>query len=116
MVEEMSEFDSVPDAGTLFQYSVSDGVAQALESLNTTLWVSTYQVDKLAVFRSSGGRVSMLPRTFDKAMGFAVDHAPEGARIFTAEFAVLRRGTDRSIRRFASFLSGCLWRDDALRG
>ena len=34
------------------------------------------------------------------------DHAvrPEGARSFTAEFAVLRRGTDRSIRRFASFL------------
>ena len=29
---------------------------------------------------------------------------PEGARSFTAEFAVLRRGTDRSIRRFASFL------------
>ena len=28
----------------------------------------------------------------------------EGARSFTAEFAVLRRGTDRSIRRFASFL------------
>ena len=29
---------------------------------------------------------------------------PEGARSFTAEFAVLQRGTDRSIRRFASFL------------
>ncbi len=28
----------------------------------------------------------------------------EGARSFTAEFAVLRRGIDRSIRRFASFL------------
>ena len=41
---------------------------------------------------------------------------PEGARSFTAEFAVLRRGTDRSTRRFAAFLSGCLWRDDALRG
>jgi transposase len=40
----------------------------------------------------------------------------EGARSFTVEFAVLRRGTDRSIRRFASFLSGCPWRDDALRG
>jgi hypothetical protein len=44
------------------------------------------------------------------------DHLPEGARSFTVEFAVLRRGTDRSIRRFASFLSGCPWRDDALRG
>ena len=42
--------------------------------------------------------------------------AAEGARSFTAEFAVLRRGTDRSIRRFASFLSGCQWRDGALRG
>ena len=41
---------------------------------------------------------------------------PEGARSFTAEFAVLRRGTDRSIRRFASFLSGCQWMDGALRG
>ncbi|MDA0590566.1 MAG: WD40 repeat domain-containing protein, partial [Planctomycetota bacterium] len=36
----------------------------------------------------------------------SVSLSPEGARSFTAEFAVLRRGTDRSIRRFASFLSG----------
>ena len=34
----------------------------------------------------------------------------EGARSFTASFAVLQRETDRSIRRFASFLSGCLWK------
>ena len=62
-----------PDDGSPFSYTVSAGFAEALATLNATLWVSTYQAGKLAVFRSANGRVSMLPRTFDKAMGFAVD-------------------------------------------
>jgi len=57
-----------------FRFSYSDGLAQALSRLDITLWVSTYQAGKLAVFRANGDRLTMLPRTFDKAMGFAVDH------------------------------------------
>jgi peptide subunit release factor 1 (eRF1) len=52
----------------------------------------------------------------EAAVVIVLGAAPEGARSLTAEFAVLRRGSDRSIRRFASFLSRCLWRDGALRG
>lgn len=56
-----------------FRFSYTDGLAQALAKLNITLWVSTYQAGKLAVFRAHNDRITMLPRTFDKAMGFAVD-------------------------------------------
>ncbi|HLQ44191.1 MAG TPA: DUF4915 domain-containing protein [Planctomycetaceae bacterium] len=35
--------------------------------------VSTYQLGKLAVFRARHEKLSMLLRTFDKAMGFAVN-------------------------------------------
>jgi len=56
-----------------FRFNYSDGLAQALGRLNITLWVSTYQAGKLAVFRAHGDRLTMLLRTFDKAMGFAID-------------------------------------------
>jgi uncharacterized protein (TIGR03032 family) len=70
-VEELDV--SAPEDSAPFTYTVTEGIADALARLNATLWVSTYQVGKLAVFREVDGRVSMLPRTFDKAMGFAVD-------------------------------------------
>ncbi|MAE63296.1 MAG: TIGR03032 family protein [Phycisphaeraceae bacterium] len=44
-----------------------------LESMGITLLVTTYQAGKLVVFRSRAGKMSMLLRTFDKAMGLAAD-------------------------------------------
>ena len=43
-----------------------------LEQLNSTLVVSSYQAGKLALFRARHGRLSLLPRTFEQAMGVAV--------------------------------------------
>jgi uncharacterized protein (TIGR03032 family) len=54
-----------------FRYVHSANVPGLLETLRATLLVTTYQVGKLAAFRAAGGRVSMLLRTFDKAMGLA---------------------------------------------
>ncbi|AWM40014.1 TIGR03032 family protein [Gemmata obscuriglobus] len=59
-------------AGHGFDYRYSPGVAELLEGLGASLLVSTYQAGKLAVLRSSGGKLSLLLRTFDKAMGLAV--------------------------------------------
>jgi uncharacterized protein (TIGR03032 family) len=58
--------------GPGFDYRATPGVAGLLESLGASLLVSTYQAGKLAVLRSSGGKLSLLLRTFDKAMGLAV--------------------------------------------
>lgn len=58
--------------GSVFNYRYSSGVAELLESFGATLLVSTYQAGKLAVLRSFGGKLSLLLRTFDKAMGLAV--------------------------------------------
>ena len=71
---ESPETADEPDDGKPeFSYVHSQGFAEAMRAMNATLWISTYQAGKLAVFRSHGGRISMLPRTFDKAMGLAVD-------------------------------------------
>ncbi|MCA9149422.1 MAG: TIGR03032 family protein [Planctomycetales bacterium] len=59
---------------TSFRFSHTDNVPRALEQLGVTLCVSTYQAGKLAVFYANDGRLTMLPRTFDKAMGFAINH------------------------------------------
>jgi uncharacterized protein (TIGR03032 family) len=56
-----------------FHYVHSDTFPEVLESLNATLLVTTYQAGKLVVIRARGGRVSTLLRTFDQAMGLAVD-------------------------------------------
>ena len=56
-----------------FGYTYSPGLAESLEQAGVTLLVSTYQAGKLCVFRSSDGRLTMLPRTFDKVMGLAAD-------------------------------------------
>lgn len=69
--EPLAEEPHIEDAS--FRFSHTDNVPYALEQLGVTLWVSTYQAGKLAVFYAKDGRLTMLPRTFDKAMGFAVD-------------------------------------------
>ncbi|MCG8653233.1 MAG: TIGR03032 family protein, partial [Pirellulales bacterium] len=56
-----------------FRYFYSTGFAHTLEQLGATLFVSTYQAGKLCAFRARGGKMAMLPRTFDKVMGVAVD-------------------------------------------
>lgn len=55
-----------------FRYMHTTGVAELLAAAGVSLWVTTYQAGKLAVFRARDRQLSMLPRTFDKAMGLAV--------------------------------------------
>lgn len=55
-----------------FTYRYTPEVAEFLEAIGASILVSTYQAGKLAVFRSNQKRLSMLPRTFDQAMGVAV--------------------------------------------
>lgn len=66
---------------TSFAYHHSPGIPELLESIGATLLVSTYQAGKLAVLRSLGGKLSLLLRTFDKAMGLAI--APDRLAIGT---------------------------------
>jgi uncharacterized protein (TIGR03032 family) len=56
-----------------FRYVHSDNFPALLEALGGTLLITTYQAGKLVAFRANGGKISMLLRTFDKAMGLAVD-------------------------------------------
>lgn len=56
-----------------FRYVHSTNFPALLEGLRASLVVTTYQAGKLVVFRSRGGKLSMLLRTFDKAMGLAAD-------------------------------------------
>lgn len=58
--------------GAHFTYRYTPEVPQFLEAVGASLLVSTYQAGKLAVFRSQNQRMSMLPRSFDQAMGIAV--------------------------------------------
>ena len=55
-----------------FTYRHSPEVVDFLNAIGASILVSTYQAGKLAVFRSHEERLSMLPRTFDQAMGIAV--------------------------------------------
>ena len=61
------------NSGQPFHYVHSSAFPAILEELDVTLLVTTYQAGKLVVIRASGGRVSTLLRTFDQAMGLAVD-------------------------------------------
>ena len=55
-----------------FQYLHSEDLPALLNRLASCLLLTTYQAGKLVSFRETDGRVSMLLRTFDKAMGLAV--------------------------------------------
>ena len=57
---------------TPFRFVHSHGFAQLLEALGGSLVVTTYQAGKLVAFRAREGRVSMLLRSYGKAMGVAV--------------------------------------------
>lgn len=57
-----------------FRFVYSEDFAPLLEELGISLFVTTYQANKLLVIRAQHGRVSMLMRSFDRAMGIAVDH------------------------------------------
>ncbi len=56
-----------------FRYVHSMGFPGLLDALPVSLAVSAYQAGKFVVFRSWQGRLSMLLRDFDQAMGVAVD-------------------------------------------
>ena len=73
-VDEKTELP-VPavDVETPFRYQHTTSFAELLEALHATLFVTTYQVGKLAAFRAANGKLSLLLRTFDRAMGLAVN-------------------------------------------
>jgi uncharacterized protein (TIGR03032 family) len=56
-----------------FHYIHSDNFPTVLHTWGATLFVTTYQAGKLVVVRARERRVSTLLRTFDQAMGLAVD-------------------------------------------
>ena len=60
---------------TPYRFVHSQGIADLLESLGASLLVTTYQAGKLMTLRAGDGRVSLLLRSFGKAMGLAVTPA-----------------------------------------
>jgi uncharacterized protein (TIGR03032 family) len=56
-----------------FHYTQSDSFVGLLQELSASLFITTYQANKLLVARASGGGLSTLVRTFDRPMGLAVD-------------------------------------------
>lgn len=56
-----------------FAFKHSSGLADLLSQLKCSLLVTTYQAGKLVVVRPQQDRLSMLVRTFDRAMGLAVE-------------------------------------------
>jgi uncharacterized protein (TIGR03032 family) len=60
-------------AAVEFRYSQADGFAALLNQLGASLWVTTYQANKLLVARAAAGGLSTLVRTFDRPMGLAFD-------------------------------------------
>jgi uncharacterized protein (TIGR03032 family) len=77
-VRESDAVDADADARSpadAFRYVHSANFPDLLTALGVSLFVTTYQAGKLLVFRAMGGRLSLLMRTFDQAMGLAVDSA-----------------------------------------
>jgi len=62
-----------PPKAVAFHYTQTDSFAALLQQLGASLFVSTYQANKLLVARAAGGGLSMLVRTFDRPMGLAAD-------------------------------------------
>lgn len=67
-----AQTDEGDEPSISFRYVHSTNFPELLESLNASLLVTTYQAGKLVAFRAREGRLSMLLRTFDRAMGLAV--------------------------------------------
>ena len=55
-----------------FRFVHSENFSDLLETLGASLVVTTYQAGKLVTFRAREGRISMLLRSFGKAMGLAI--------------------------------------------
>jgi uncharacterized protein (TIGR03032 family) len=72
-LENVQPEDEQPEEEAPFAYTHSSGFPELLEQLGATLLVSTYQAGKLCAFRARDGRLYMVPRTFDRAMGIAAD-------------------------------------------
>ncbi|MCU0880172.1 MAG: TIGR03032 family protein [Pirellulaceae bacterium] len=56
-----------------FRYTQTDSFVALLHELRSSLFVSTYQANKLLAVRASGRGLSTLVRTFERPMGLAVD-------------------------------------------
>jgi uncharacterized protein (TIGR03032 family) len=56
-----------------FHYAQTDNFAPLLRQLSISLFVTTYQANKLLVVRAALGGLSTLVRTFDRPMGLAAD-------------------------------------------
>lgn len=56
-----------------FQYTQSDSFVSLLHDLSASLFITTYQANKLLVARASENGLSTLVRTFDRPMGLTVD-------------------------------------------
>ena len=69
-----ANFDVDEGSELPFRFLHSHGFAELLGALGATLLVSTYQAGKLIAFRVRDGRVSMLLRSYGKAMGVAARH------------------------------------------
>lgn len=61
------------DAQPAFRYVHTHDFTDLLAQLGVTLLVTTYQAGKLMAVRAREGRVSTLLRTFDQAMGLAIE-------------------------------------------
>jgi uncharacterized protein (TIGR03032 family) len=62
-----------PPVAAEFRYSQTEGFVALLRGLNASLFVSTYQANKLLIARALPGGLSTLVRTFDRPMGIAAD-------------------------------------------
>jgi hypothetical protein len=56
-----------------FHYTHTDSFVALLHQLRASLWVTTYQANKLLVVRAAPNGLSTLVRTFERPMGLAVD-------------------------------------------
>src|SRR6516162_162824 len=72
----MAESDA-SDPGTAtdipFRYAYTANFPALLESLGISLFISTYQAGKLIVVRATENGLSTLLRSFNQAMGIAID-------------------------------------------
>ncbi|VTU01331.1 Uncharacterized protein OS=Isosphaera pallida (strain ATCC 43644 / DSM 9630 / IS1B) GN=Isop_0878 PE=4 SV=1 [Gemmataceae bacterium] len=71
MSEHAPEVSAPPDAR--LDCRVDEGFAAWLAGANGTVVVTSYQAGKAVLFGWDGHRVTVLPRSFDKPMGLAVD-------------------------------------------
>lgn len=70
---DASMVEATAEPKPAFEYVYSPEAASLLEAVPCSLFITTYQAGKLIVARAAGGRLSTLLRTFDQAMGLAVE-------------------------------------------